>query len=113
MARSRLAGISSRYAEIRRRRKRANLNKETANEFSRRAAKRRRRREGLLANVVDVFYGKPSWLQRFLNGCNHFHSEFPVISAATLATRVCDPQYSQTKTFFVSGEQMERLLLHG
>ena len=33
IARSRLVGISSRYAEIRRRRKRANLNKETANEF--------------------------------------------------------------------------------
>ena len=39
IARSRLAGISSRYAEIRRRGKRANLNKETANEFSRRAAR--------------------------------------------------------------------------
>ena len=38
IARSRLAGISSPYAEIRRRRKRANLNKETANEFSRQAA---------------------------------------------------------------------------
>ena len=38
IARSRLAGISSRYAEIRQRRKRANLNKETANEFSRQAA---------------------------------------------------------------------------
>ena len=27
-----------------------------------------------------------STLQRFLNGCNHFHSEFAVTSAATLAT---------------------------
>ena len=33
IARSRLAGVSSRYAEIRRRGKRANLNKETTNEF--------------------------------------------------------------------------------
>ena len=40
IARSRIAGISIRYAEIRRRRKRANLNHETANEFSRRAANR-------------------------------------------------------------------------
>ena len=33
-------------------------------------------------------------IQRFLNGGNHFHSEFPLISAATLATRLCDPQSS-------------------
>ena len=38
IANSRLAGIYSRYAEIWRRGKRANLNKQTANEFSRRAA---------------------------------------------------------------------------
>ena len=40
IARIRLAGISSRYAEIRRRGKRANLNKETTNEFSRQAVSR-------------------------------------------------------------------------